>query len=606
MSNNKFTEFNLSTDAYAAFDATSLKRLIIDRLNDNDVLTDQIYEGSNTSAIIDIIAYSYHVLIYYLNRTANESMFSQSEIYENINRIVKLINYAPVGDRTSVLPFTLNITKHLAKGIYTIPRYSYIEANGVPFSFNRDISFSKQTELDEVITSVGDDTMLYQGKYAEYPKQFATGEPFETVVLTIDDRVIIDHENIDVYVFNRRTGTYAQFEEVSSLYLAQPDSAVYEKRYNENGRYEIKFGNNINGVQLSPGDVVNILYLKTDGAPGKVGPSALAGKPLTLYTSVNFTKIRNDIQLDNVEYILFDDVKFLKFNNTVPSTDYAPPESADNIRQSAPEFFKSQNRLVTSTDYKTYIMRNYGNILNDVHIASNNEYVNEHIKYCDEQLSISNPSLESRMLYNQVKYSDAHNSNNVHLYVVPKVIRKTSGSVQTNFLAPSQKELIRTGVEKYKMITDEPTFQDPVYMAVGLGVRLPGESVTDRIKDVSRLVIERTPTAKKNADELKQQAYGIITDYFSHTNSKLGQVINLGEITAALNNLDGVKDVYMTRSDNSSVRIAGLSLLLWNPVYSDRDINIVNQNLILPFFKYPYLFDAASLIESIDVTQALR
>ena len=380
MSNNKFTEFNLPVDAYAAFDATSLKRLIVDRLTDNDVFTDQIYEGSNMSSIIDIVAYSYHVLIFYLNRTANESMFSQSEIYENINRIVKLINYSPIGSRTSVLPFTLTAQKHLTTGVYTIPRYSYIEANGISFSFNQDIAFSKQTDEDELISSVSEQTMLYQGKYIEYPKQVATGEPFETVVITIDDRVVIDHENIDVYVYDNISNTYSQYNEVSSLYLSTPDAASYEKRYNENGRYEIKFGNNINGSQLKPGDIIHIVYLKTDGSTGKVGMNAIANQPLTLYTSVTFTKIRNDIQLDNIEYITFSDIKFLNFSNETSSTDFESPETSSNIRKNAPEFFKSQNRLVTARDYSMYINRNYGNIINDIHVASNSDYVNGHLK----------------------------------------------------------------------------------------------------------------------------------------------------------------------------------------------------------------------------------
>ena len=85
---NKFTEYNLPTNAYAAFDATSLKRLLIDRLTEKGVFTDQIYEGSNMSSILDVIAYSYHILLFYLNRTGNESMFSQSELYENMSRIV--------------------------------------------------------------------------------------------------------------------------------------------------------------------------------------------------------------------------------------------------------------------------------------------------------------------------------------------------------------------------------------------------------------------------------------------------------------------------------------------------------------------------------------
>ena len=93
-----FTEFNLPVNAYASFDAQSLRDLIIDRLN-NDTkfnFTDQNFEGSNISALLDIIAYSYHTLLFYLNQTSSESNFNDANLYENINRIVKLIDYKPI------------------------------------------------------------------------------------------------------------------------------------------------------------------------------------------------------------------------------------------------------------------------------------------------------------------------------------------------------------------------------------------------------------------------------------------------------------------------------------------------------------------------------
>lgn len=603
---NKFTEFNLPTGAYAAFDASNLKGLIIDRLKQQNVLTDQIYEGSNISSIIDVIAYSYHVLIYYLNRTANESMFSQSEIYENMNRIVKLLNYKPMGTRTSLLPLKMSAKKTLARGIYTIPRYSFIDAAGISYSFNADTTFNKQTDLNEVIETISEETVLYQGKYVEYPAQIATGEPFETFVLTIDSRVTIDHENIDVYVYSNKQKKFVEYEEVSSLYLATPTDTKFEKRFNENQRYEIKFGNGINGVQLEPGDRVHIMYLKTDGIKGKVGVSALAGNQLTLYTSVVFTKIKKDIKLENVNYLNFNDVKHLEFNNDVASSDYTVPETVDQLREFAPQFFRSQNRLVTAEDYRSYLKRNYGNILNDIIVVSNSKYVDDHLRYYDEVLGLTNPSLESRVLYNQVRYADANNTNNVHLYAVPKIVRKTSASPQINFLSPAQKEIIKTGVEQYKMLTDEITFQDPVYMAVSLGLQLPNEEITSSVADDTILVIERTKTAKNNAEEIKSNAYNLIKDYFAHSRASLGQTIDMNIISSGLNNLGEIKRIYMTRRSTPTYVMDGLSLVVWNPVYPTSDIVISNQNVVLPYFKYPYLYDEASLLESIQVTQATR
>jgi hypothetical protein len=145
MSAQNFTEFNLPKDAYAAFDATSLKSLIIQRLKTSNVFTDQAFEGSNLSAIIDIIAYSYHVSLFYLNNQAAESYFSQSALLENMNKLVNLIGYNPLGSQTSIASFDAAAGAGLAAGNYIIPRFSFVTANGVFYSVSNDIYFEKTT-----------------------------------------------------------------------------------------------------------------------------------------------------------------------------------------------------------------------------------------------------------------------------------------------------------------------------------------------------------------------------------------------------------------------------------------------------------------------------
>ena len=94
----------INQDSYVAFDAVSLKDLIIERLNDNNNFTDQNYEGSNLSSLLDVICYSFHTLIYYLNKNSAETSFTQAEIYENINQIVdqRVGNLKPIGILTNL------------------------------------------------------------------------------------------------------------------------------------------------------------------------------------------------------------------------------------------------------------------------------------------------------------------------------------------------------------------------------------------------------------------------------------------------------------------------------------------------------------------------
>ena len=51
-----FVEYKLPTNAYASFDAMSMKQQIIDRLSTNSAFPDQVFEGSNLNAIIIIVA----------------------------------------------------------------------------------------------------------------------------------------------------------------------------------------------------------------------------------------------------------------------------------------------------------------------------------------------------------------------------------------------------------------------------------------------------------------------------------------------------------------------------------------------------------------------
>ena len=601
---SKFTEFDLPLDAYATFDATSMKRLITDRLTEKGVYTDQIFEGSNMSAIMDVISYSYHVLMYYLNRTANESMFSQAEIYENMNRIVKLLDYKPIGYKTSVLPIELTAGKDLSRGVYTIPRYSYVNAGGVSFSFIDDVTFGKNTDLDERIDEVSDTTMLFQGKFVEHPDQIATGEPFETFTLAMNTDINIDHTSIHVYVKSIRDGRYRQYNEVSSLYFTQPDDIAYEKRYNESGLYEFTFGNDVNGSKLNTGDVIKIIYLRSDSKSGEIGANTINNQPITLFSSVTFAAAQKDVKPANIEYISFENSKFLQITNTVNSTTIVEPEDVQSIRKNAPEFFRIQNRLVTASDYTSFITRRYGNIINDVHVVSNADYLDGHIRYLNETLGLQTPSMESRVLYNQVNYADSNNFNNIHLYVVPKIQNKSSNNILINYLAPSQKTAIRSGLQSNKMLTDEPVFQDPVYVGLSFGIVLPGEELTTSIVDKTKFIVERAPFAKRNADEIKQRAYSIILNKFTHERARLGQTIDISEITSELVSIEGVQNIYMTRTDADSYKVTGLSMVVWNPVYGDRDITLVNQNVILPYFKYPYIYDPATMFDMIEVRQA--
>lgn len=590
---SKFTDFNLDVDSYAAFDATSLRDLIINRLNQQNIFTDQVFQGSNLSSIIDIISYSYHVLLYYLNKTSSESMFTDAVVYENMNRIVKLLNYNPVGYRTSTCTFTCDTT--ISDGFYTIPRYSFVDADGVIFSTREDIPFDAKNQ--QHIVPDQSKYILYQGKYHEHPDYVALGEAFEVMTIAVDKTVLIDHHSVDVYVRSAQTGAYTQWQQVDSLFMVPGTSQSYELRLNENYRYELKFGNNINGKKLEPGDVVSVYYIKSDGPSGIIGPGKLDNRALAQYTTNNFARIKNDIKQEQTNYITLQQTELITLKNSTTSSDPQQYETVEQIRDNAPGYFTHQNRLVTAQDFNNYISVNYNNIITDVHAMDNLEYNNTHIKYLTEKLSLQNPVLESRLLSNHVDFSTSSTFNNIYLYVVPRMEARKSTSKQSNFLSSPQKQLIREGITPVKSLGLEPVFIDPVYVAIDLAVMAGADTTQASAISSSKLHVVRSADVPRDSAQLKLEVVDILMNYFKHTNCTLGQTIDVSELHNSILSISGVERVYTS----DQIRLVnGISLAVWNPVYL-QDTEIYNQNFKLDNFKFPFLYDVDRISDRVVI-----
>ena len=93
-----------------------MRDLIIRRLIEDPTTRDQVYPGSNIALLVDLVATMYQTLAYQLNHAASESMFSQSQYYENIVRIAKLLGYNARGITPSTAMFRMDNPSALYDG----------------------------------------------------------------------------------------------------------------------------------------------------------------------------------------------------------------------------------------------------------------------------------------------------------------------------------------------------------------------------------------------------------------------------------------------------------------------------------------------------------
>lgn len=609
MSLENFTDYKLPKNAYLSFDATSLKSLIIDRLNENETFTDQNFEGSNFSAFIDVVSYMYHVLLFQLNTTSNESTFNTATIYDNMSKLVSNIGYKPQGDQTSLLTFDLAV-RNLNSTVYTIPRFSYVDINGFIYSTLDDITFQKVTDstLEEVVVS---NNTLYQGPITESQYR-AIGEPYETITLvdtfttqqmvevtrTVNDQQFISDNTFRIFVKDDNTGDWTEWSETVSLFLESPTATSYEKKFNENGNYDFRFGNNSNGRQLNSDDTVLIFYITSNNEIAVASPNALSNDNFNLYTSPAFNSISNYIYNDDTNLITSSTQNNVLLSNQYQSTPVKKAETVDQIRDNAPKIFSTQNRLVSKTDYETQINRNFNNITKNVKVLDNNDYTGQYLRYFN-RIGLDQPNDDGRVLLSQVGFSTSTNFNNVYVYTVPSN-QPVINEQLPNYLNPAQKQIINNFCIDKKDVTHNVVVADPIFKAISFGVGSSAiQDDPDKLDDIIndsliRLSVDQNIAASSSS--IRTKVLNIFRKYFDLI--QLGGNVETGSISRDILNIDGVISIDTVNGDNVT---PNLSFIIWNPDYRLEDNLIQTQDYNLQDFEFAYFYELSNITSKIAI-----
>ena len=342
---------------------------------------------------------------------------------------------------------------------------------------------------------------------------------------------------------------------------------------------------------------INLLSV-SDGDGGIISKNTINGNKLFVYDSSRQRQIFNDTyqNKDQTTFITNRTGSDLTINNSINSSTLTDSESVANIRRNASKLFSSQLRLVTSDDYEFFIKKNLTDIVNSVKVVNNDEYLNGYIQYFYD--ICVDPNKVNRVIINQVNFADACDFNNVNLFVAPNFTITEDGAYPP-FCSESFKNLIVSTTEPRKMVSNDVVPRDPIYMAFGLGMS-NSDTLDVSILDNTNLYLVRENSNKISKPTLVSKTTAIIRKYFLPANNELGQTIDLAKMAGEILSITGVKRIFTKNESDGSV-FNGLSLLSFNPQYPESDIQLVNQDIALPYFKFPYLYTTQSLGNNITV-----
>lgn len=587
---------NNMLSSYALFNATDIKQFIIDQLRNNpdNPFKDIDYLGSNINTFIDIIAVMLQQILFSYSVNSSETSFSTALLYENMSRIVSLLNYKSAGKQTSILPvrFTVKRTSTDSEERFSIPKFLTVNYNHQFSLLNEETIFFPKGQSEIFF-----DTILHQGKISESQIFVANGDVFET--FEIADNFIrsegsnfISDNFFTVYVDEENNGNWVEYEECASLFLENSEAQKYERRFTEEFGYEFKFGNDIYGKKLKKNTRIIIYYLVSDGEPAQIGNDILSSNKLTEYTTHNLSLIKAASNFNTNTKV---DLSKVVVKNTGPSTPISYPESVASIRKNAPRVFASQGRLFSLGDYEAFIKKFFDSYVKDTYFCKNEEYISDYLKYYYD-IGMSAPQSDSRLNIAQVEFMTAVNFNNIYCFLVPAVNTIINGKIP-NYLNTSLKRQIIDKAIPQMGISHNLVILDPVYKAFTFGSYGLDDSEFNEKQYNNKLILVRNKNTKYSYSFIKKYCVDSLTTYFKSL--KLGSTINVSDITQIINSVPGVKSFYI--EDENGITDTSLNLFIWNPLYSNEDNTILSQPYTCKSFEYPYFYDLNNLNSKIEV-----
>ena len=302
-------------------------------LKGQSTLKDYDFEGSNISLLIDLLAYSSHVSAFNANKVASELFLDTAQIRKNVVSRAKEIGYTPTSATASSATIDLQVNNpliggetptsltlnrgHKFKTVYDGFNYPYVLLESQTITPLNNVFKFENLEIYQ--GTMNSDIFAYNGQIQN--QRFPLTEE------------LVDTSSITVTVQSTggSSSAWSQSTDISSV---NSNSTVWYVQENDQGLFEVYFGDGVVSAEPLDGDTITISYLvtnenHTDGSSSFTMTDSIGGNTdVTLITKTN-------------------------------SSGGKDKESIDSIKFAASKFYTSQNRLVTVDDYKSKLQTLY-------------------------------------------------------------------------------------------------------------------------------------------------------------------------------------------------------------------------------------------------------
>ncbi len=327
-------------------DFEGLKKAFKEFLKGDPNYKDFNFEASGISSLLNILAYNSHLNGFYAKMLLDEAFIDSAHTREALLSHAKRSGYIPRGKRSARSDVELSISVDVMPPSMslTVPRGSTFTATNASSDrrtfFNADdVVLQKYSNVVEngvpKIKFTSEPFTIYEGT-REFYRFVVDAEDISQRYVIRDRDIDIDTLRVNVYD-SLGSSSKREFKRAEDIFELTGDSNVYFVTTNEEGFFQVFFGDGVFGSKLENGNVVEATYISTNGESGN-GAKSFQYNP----SEGNF----EDHETVTISV----------------SSGGMEEESIESLRFTIPHHFRRQNRIVTESDYRAVLLSEFRNI----------------------------------------------------------------------------------------------------------------------------------------------------------------------------------------------------------------------------------------------------
>jgi len=394
---------------------------------------DYNFEGSNMSALLDVLAFNSYNNNFYTNMALNEMFLDSAVLKNSIVSHAKELNYIPRSRKSAKAIVNLRITDATnTASTVTIPQYFSLAANyqGESYNFVTNEAYTARRTAPGIYEV--QNVEFFEGEMlASFQREgfIVDADGVLRVILTNNE---VDTSSIVVFVDAEATDNANVFTRANTIYGVNATDRVFYLEPDLDDKYSIYFGKNQFGLQPEEFEDVRVRYricsgIEANGADnfgtGTVGESGIVSVTTVVSAAAGGQE----------------------------------RESMESIRYFAPKALQVQERAVTTKDYEVLLQQafpeitavsayggeqldppQYGRVAVTVYLNDDTQIIsstlsNSYLTYLKERAPLG---IEPIFLQTQFLYANME----CHVTYSKKTTEKTASELEA---------LVRTAIQTY-------------------------------------------------------------------------------------------------------------------------------------------------------------